>query len=125
MTTVATIFGAWPLAFASGAGAESRSALGWVIVGGMSFATLLSLFVVPVLYKLLAPYTRPAGLIARRRRELDTRPDVHAGRSPAEQGGRADLAPKGYPRLTLGNPNTGGAGSVDGVVVKIGGRVGR
>src|SRR3546814_12272474 len=39
MTTIATIFGAWPLAFASGAGAESRSALGWVIVGGMSFAT--------------------------------------------------------------------------------------
>ncbi|WP_341703720.1 efflux RND transporter permease subunit [Ferrovibrio sp.] len=85
MTTIATIFGAWPLAFASGAGAESRSALGWVIVGGMSFATLLSLFVVPVLYNLLARFTRPAGFIARRLTELETRPDVDAGRSAAAE----------------------------------------
>ncbi len=85
MTTIATIFGAWPLAFASGAGAESRSALGWVIVGGMSFATLLSLFVVPVLYNLLARFTKPAGFIARRLTELERRPDVDAGRTePAE-----------------------------------------
>ncbi len=85
MTTIATIFGAWPLAFASGAGAESRSALGWVIVGGMSFATLLSLFVVPVLYNLLARFTKPAGFIARRLTELEKRPDVDAGRpEPAE-----------------------------------------
>jgi len=83
MTTIATIFGAWPLAFASGAGAESRSALGWVIVGGMSFATLLSLFVVPVLYSLLARFTRPAGFIARRLSELDARPDVDAGKHAA------------------------------------------
>jgi multidrug efflux pump len=85
MTTIATIFGAWPLAFASGAGAESRSALGWVIVGGMSFATLLSLFVVPVLYNLLARFTKPAGFIARRLTELERRPDVDASRTePAE-----------------------------------------
>lgn len=73
MTSIATVFGAWPLAFASGAGAESRSALGWVIVGGMSFATLLSLFVVPVLYNLLARFTRPAGFIARKLSELEER----------------------------------------------------
>lgn len=85
MTTIATIFGAWPLAFASGAGAESRSALGWVIVGGMSFATVLSLFVVPVLYNLLARFTKPAGFIARKLSDLERRPDVDAGRAePAE-----------------------------------------
>ncbi len=85
MTTIATVFGAVPLAFASGAGAESRSALGWVIVGGMSFATLLSLFVVPVLYLLLARFTKPAGFIARKLSELEKTPDIEAGKAePAE-----------------------------------------
>lgn len=85
MTTIATVFGAVPLAFASGAGAESRAALGWVIVGGMSFATLLSLFVVPVLYLLLARFTKPAGFIARKLSELEKTPDIEAGKAePAE-----------------------------------------
>ena len=85
MTTIATIFGAIPLALAHGAGAESRAALGWVIVGGMSFATLLSLFVIPVLYLLLARFTKPAGFIARKLSELEKTPDVEAGKAePAE-----------------------------------------
>jgi multidrug efflux pump len=54
MTTGAMVLGAVPLAFASGAGAEARHQIGWVIVGGMSFGTLLTLFVVPVVYTLLA-----------------------------------------------------------------------
>jgi len=54
MTTGAMVLGALPLAIASGAGAASRHALGWVIVGGMSFGTLFSLFVVPTLYCLIA-----------------------------------------------------------------------
>lgn len=54
MTTGAMILGALPLAFASGAGAASRAQIGWVIVGGMSFGTLLTLFVLPVIYLLLA-----------------------------------------------------------------------
>lgn len=54
MTTGAMVLGALPLAYASGAGAESRTQIGWVIVGGMSFGTLLTLFVVPVAYSLLA-----------------------------------------------------------------------
>jgi len=53
MTTGAMILGAVPLAIASGAGAEGREAIGWVIVGGMGFGTLLTLFVVPVVYLLL------------------------------------------------------------------------
>jgi multidrug efflux pump len=52
MTTGAMVLGAVPLALASGAGAESRSQIGWVIVGGMSFGTLLTLFVVPAVYSL-------------------------------------------------------------------------
>jgi multidrug efflux pump len=54
MTTGAMVLGALPLALASGAGAESRQQIGWVIVGGMSLGTLLTLFVVPTVYSLLA-----------------------------------------------------------------------
>lgn len=54
MTTGAMVLGAVPLALAHGAGAESRSQIGWVIVGGMSFGTLLTLYVVPVAYSYLA-----------------------------------------------------------------------
>lgn len=64
MTAISTVFGALPLVLASGAGAESRAAIGTVIIGGLSFASLLTLFVIPVLYDLLARFTRPAGAIA-------------------------------------------------------------
>ena len=50
MTTCAMVLGALPLALASGAGAESRRQIGWVIVGGMSLGTLLTIFVVPTVY---------------------------------------------------------------------------
>ncbi|HEY4343865.1 MAG TPA: efflux RND transporter permease subunit [Parvibaculum sp.] len=53
MTTGAMVLGAAPLALSSGAGAESRKAIGWVIVGGMSFGTLLTLFVVPTVYLII------------------------------------------------------------------------
>ena len=71
MTTIATAFGALPLALASGAGAEARSTLGTVIIGGIGFATLLSLFVIPVLYDLLARFARPTGTIAKRLSALE------------------------------------------------------
>ena len=54
MTTGAMVLGALPLALAHGAGAESRQQIGWVIVGGMSVGTLLTIFVVPTMYALLA-----------------------------------------------------------------------
>jgi multidrug efflux pump len=50
MTSAATVLGAVPLAVASGAGAESRSAIGWVIVGGITLGTLFTLFVIPTAY---------------------------------------------------------------------------
>jgi len=54
MTTGAMVLGAFPLAMSTGAGAESRIQIGWVIVGGMAIGTLLTLFVVPTAYTLLA-----------------------------------------------------------------------
>ena len=54
MTTGAMVLGALPLALATGAGAESRQQIGWVIVGGMSLGTLLTIFVVPTIYTLFA-----------------------------------------------------------------------
>ena len=54
MTTGAIVLGAVPLALATGAGAESRIQIGWVIVGGMSLGTLLTIFVVPTMYTLFA-----------------------------------------------------------------------
>ncbi|MBC7437384.1 MAG: efflux RND transporter permease subunit [Bdellovibrionales bacterium] len=54
MTTGAMVLGAVPLAMSHGAGAESRIQIGWVIVGGMSLGTLLTIFVVPTMYTLFA-----------------------------------------------------------------------
>jgi multidrug efflux pump len=54
MTTGAMVLGALPLALATGAGAESRQQIGWVIVGGMSVGTVLTVFVVPTVYLLFA-----------------------------------------------------------------------
>lgn len=61
MTTGAMVLGAVPLAYATGAGSESRMQIGLVIVGGMTFGTVLTLFVLPVVYSLL---TRKRNLIA-------------------------------------------------------------
>lgn len=65
MTTISTGLGALPLAMATGAGAETRETLGIVIIGGIGFATILSLFVVPLLYLGLAQFTKPIGHIER------------------------------------------------------------
>ena len=71
MTAIATVCGAVPIALATGAGAESRMSIGWVIIGGVSFSTILSLFVVPALYSLLARLTKPSSYVAERLRNLE------------------------------------------------------
>ncbi len=63
MTTGAMVLGAVPLALASGAGAESRQQIGWVIVGGMSLGTLLTIFVVPTVYTLFARKGTPGEIM--------------------------------------------------------------
>ncbi|MBX4941671.1 efflux RND transporter permease subunit [Rhizobium binae] len=71
MTMIATILGGVPLVFAHGAGAEARVALGWVIVGGLGFATLVTLFITPVAYLLLARFAKPhAHEVARLHEEM-------------------------------------------------------
>ncbi|MFW6077716.1 MAG: efflux RND transporter permease subunit, partial [Hyphomicrobiales bacterium] len=59
MTVISTILGAVPLVLASGAGAESRVAIGTVIIGGLGFASVLTLFLTPVLYNLMAGWSKP------------------------------------------------------------------
>ncbi|MFV8835714.1 efflux RND transporter permease subunit [Aquisalimonas sp.] len=71
MTAVSTVFGALPLVLSTGAGAESRGAIGVVIIGGLSFATLLTLFLTPVLYDLFARFTRSTNAVAHDIDELE------------------------------------------------------
>ncbi|MGB3416160.1 MAG: efflux RND transporter permease subunit [Mesorhizobium sp.] len=59
MTMICTILGGVPLVLASGAGAEARIALGWVIVGGLGLATISTLFLTPVAYLLLGRFITP------------------------------------------------------------------
>ncbi len=73
MTTGAMVLGALPLALAHGAGAESRQQIGWVIVGGMSLGTLLTVFVVPTMYMLLARGRVPGANKAQTRDAAGTR----------------------------------------------------
>jgi multidrug efflux pump len=59
MTSLATVLGAVPLAFATGPGAESRQPIGWVVVGGVLAGTILTLFVIPAFYTLLVRRHHP------------------------------------------------------------------
>jgi multidrug efflux pump len=75
MTSVATVMGALPIALGLGAGSLSRRPLGYAIVGGMLFSTLLTLYVVPAVYVIFD------GLLARGRRRESVR---HGSLAPAE-----------------------------------------
>ena len=59
MTMLSTVLGALPLILASGAGAEARAAIGWVVFGGLGIATVFTLILIPVIYSLLAPLAKP------------------------------------------------------------------
>jgi len=76
MTTISTIFGAVPLVIATGAGAESRAAIGMVILGGLIFATTLTLFIIPVLYNLLARFAKSSNAVEK---ELERQASGQAG----------------------------------------------
>jgi multidrug efflux pump len=73
MTSLCTIFGAIPLLLASGAGAESRSTIGSVIVYGVAFSLLLTLYVVPVVYTFVARNTQSPEYISRAIERLRTK----------------------------------------------------
>jgi multidrug efflux pump len=53
MTSISTVLGAVPIAFAHGAGAETRNPMGIVVVGGLMLSTLITLYVVPIVYVLM------------------------------------------------------------------------
>ncbi|WP_106640189.1 efflux RND transporter permease subunit [Allosphingosinicella vermicomposti] len=74
MTSIATVAGAVPLMIASGAGAGARQAIGVVVVFGVSMATILTLFMIPVLYSRLARYTGSPQDVARKLDAQLTRP---------------------------------------------------
>ncbi|CAN1542620.1 AcrB Cation/multidrug efflux pump [Rhabdaerophilaceae bacterium] len=63
MTSIATISGAVPLALSTGAGSEARSAIGWVIIGGASLSTLMTLFLVPALFLIIGKGSKPRSTI--------------------------------------------------------------
>ena len=78
MTTTAMIFGMLPLAFALGVGAEQRAPMARAVIGGLLTSTLLTLFVVPVVYTLLDDmvHMRVGGLLMRfRRRRGESTPE--------------------------------------------------
>jgi multidrug efflux pump subunit AcrB len=66
MTMVSTVFGGLPLILTSGAGAEARIAVGWVIVGGLGFATVFTLFLTPIFYRWIAVWGAAPGAAAHR-----------------------------------------------------------
>ena len=66
MTMVSTVFGGLPLILTSGAGAEARIAVGWVIVGGLGFATVFTLFLTPVFYRYVAVWGAEPGMASKR-----------------------------------------------------------
>ena len=59
MTLVSTILGGLPLILSTGAGAEARNAIGWVVFGGLGLAVVFTLFLTPVLYYAFARFTKP------------------------------------------------------------------
>ncbi|KRG70086.1 efflux RND transporter permease subunit [Pseudoxanthomonas dokdonensis] len=71
MTSIATVVGAIPLVVAGGPGSASRATIGVVVIAGVSFSTLLSLFVVPAFYARLAPYTRSPDSVAHTLQDLE------------------------------------------------------
>src|SRR3972149_2940333 len=58
MTSLSTVLGTLPIALAIGAGAESRSSMGIAVIGGLIFSTVLTLFVIPVIYTYLSEKTK-------------------------------------------------------------------
>jgi multidrug efflux pump len=89
MTSLCTVFGAIPLLIASGAGAESRKSIGAVVVYGVMFSLLLTLYVVPVVYGYVARNTRSPEYIAHLIEKLRGGPKSGDAGEPAHKGADA------------------------------------
>ncbi|MET0587800.1 MAG: efflux RND transporter permease subunit [Novosphingobium sp.] len=84
MTSLATVAGAIPLALSNGAGAGARSAIGVVIVFGVTIATAVTLYIVPLLYRWLAPHTSSPQAVGQRLRKMMRAKSSPAIPAPAE-----------------------------------------
>ncbi|GAB4572994.1 MAG: efflux RND transporter permease subunit [Rhodothalassiaceae bacterium] len=88
MTSLSTVMGSVPLIIATGPGSASRLTIGVVIFSGVSLATLLTLFMVPVFYDMLARYTKSPNYHAlrlqRQQREQDGKDGGLVATTPAE-----------------------------------------
>jgi multidrug efflux pump len=82
MTSLCTLFGAIPLLIASGAGAESRRAIGSVVVFGVGFSLLLTLYIVPTAYTLLARHSKSPEHVSRLLTRLRAGPGAASGSEP-------------------------------------------
>jgi hydrophobe/amphiphile efflux-1 (HAE1) family protein len=72
MTLVSTVLGALPLILSSGPGAEARHAIGWVVFAGLGLAAAFTLYLTPVVYQAVAPWSKPRAATADRLdRELE------------------------------------------------------
>jgi hydrophobic/amphiphilic exporter-1 (mainly G- bacteria), HAE1 family len=66
MTMVSTILAGLPLILSGGAGSEARAAIGWVVFGGLGLAAVFTLFLTPVIYRLVAPLSQPSNAASER-----------------------------------------------------------
>ena len=83
MTLISTVLGAVPLILASGAGAEARQSIGWVIFGGLGLAGLFTLFLTPVIYLGVARLGKPRKLDLERLRDEIEATDEDMTMAPA------------------------------------------
>jgi hydrophobe/amphiphile efflux-1 (HAE1) family protein len=91
MTMIATVLGGLPLVLAFGAGAEAREALGWIVVGGLGFATLFTLYLIPVFFSLLAGFSKPRAAEAQElESELVAATGVLSGQEESSAGNQPD-----------------------------------
>ena len=90
MTLVSTVLGSLPLILASGAGAEARSSIGWVIFGGLVLAAVFTLYLTPVLYLLLAPLSK--GRMAETKQLEEELGDIALEPTPQSGSAMSDLA---------------------------------
>ena len=123
MTSIATVAGAVPLMLATGAGAAARTAIGVVIVLGVAISTLITLFLIPLLYSRLARFTGSPLAVTRRLEGQLGRP----GHRPAEPdrmtGHRLQIAAQDeLPALCAGD---GAAGAAARHPLRAAGRLGR
>lgn len=94
MTVVSTVLGAAPLAWSSGAGAEAREAIGWVVMGGFGFASFLTLYLTPVLWDRLARFSGGRAEASRRIEAAMAAPVSERGAERARtERDRAERAP--------------------------------